>query len=240
MSGAISMRIQDILDMAVPLGYLFYLVVPFGGLLWAAHEFGRTSMKTVADISNEREALEKQRAIGLSEDLATSKQSLLNRDAKVSELESELIKSQSDLKVLGASRPDDPRLKDYLQLADELGLRVKKFDQLRGALLGSEEELWRLRGEIPSVETADALRRSRAKVLVVANLKGGVGKTTIVTNLAAYFALKRRLRVLVIDLDYQGSLTGMMLTATKNTLGANSISSITPRWWPSPRRKASS
>jgi len=44
-----------------------------------------------------------------------------------------------------------------------------------------------------------------AKVIAVANQKGGVGKTTIAFHLAHY--LTRRGRVLVIDLDPQGSLT---------------------------------
>lgn len=48
-----------------------------------------------------------------------------------------------------------------------------------------------------------------AKVLAIANLKGGVGKTTLTANLGAYFARDRGLRVLLIDLDFQGSLSSM-------------------------------
>ena len=50
-------------------------------------------------------------------------------------------------------------------------------------------------------------------ILTVANLKGGVGKTTLVANLAAYFEKRKQKRVLLFDFDYQGSLTAMMAQA---------------------------
>jgi len=47
-------------------------------------------------------------------------------------------------------------------------------------------------------------------IMTVANLKGGVGKTTIAANVAAHHAYQGQ-RVLLIDLDYQGSLSSMIL-----------------------------
>lgn len=48
-------------------------------------------------------------------------------------------------------------------------------------------------------------------VLAIGNLKGGVGKTTLVTNLAYALAHYHNLRVLLIDLDFQASLSDMLL-----------------------------
>jgi len=49
------------------------------------------------------------------------------------------------------------------------------------------------------------------RVLVVGNNKGGVAKTTLAANLAAYWAREWKKRVLLIDLDYQGTLSSMAL-----------------------------
>jgi cellulose biosynthesis protein BcsQ len=52
------------------------------------------------------------------------------------------------------------------------------------------------------------LSARRAPVIAVANLKGGVGKTTIAANLGAIlWSSEPSRRVLVVDLDYQANLT---------------------------------
>jgi cellulose biosynthesis protein BcsQ len=51
--------------------------------------------------------------------------------------------------------------------------------------------------------------RTHCPSLMFANQKGGVGKSTLVANVAAYFAA-RGFNVLAVDLDYQGTLTNQM------------------------------
>jgi cellulose biosynthesis protein BcsQ len=56
------------------------------------------------------------------------------------------------------------------------------------------------------------LSSRRVPIVALCNLKGGVGKTTMTANLGAtLWGDPFRKRVLLIDLDYQGSLTGQCL-----------------------------
>lgn len=50
------------------------------------------------------------------------------------------------------------------------------------------------------------------KSIAFFNNKGGVGKTTLLCNLAAHFALRRNVKVLVIDADPQSNATSYLLT----------------------------
>ncbi len=54
-------------------------------------------------------------------------------------------------------------------------------------------------------------------IIVVANLKGGVGKTTTVANLIAHYDSNKAKKILAIDLDFQGSLSANILSAEERT-----------------------
>jgi len=76
-------------------------------------------------------------------------------------------------------------------------------------LVDGETDIWRRKPVTPPDGHMARTHRS-IPIMLLANLKGGVGKTTLAGNLAAHFdALGEA--VLLIDLDYQGSLSAMAL-----------------------------
>ena len=80
--------------------------------------------------------------------------------------------------------------------------RMHKAQKLGGYLIKAKALLARPKFKL--------LEERRRPILSVAALKGGVGKTTLTAHLAGALA-RRGYRVLVVDLDLQGSLTGLML-----------------------------
>jgi cellulose biosynthesis protein BcsQ len=63
---------------------------------------------------------------------------------------------------------------------------------------------------VPAVSAVSPPRAGRIRVLTISSNKGGVGKTTVASNLAIYFrALREELPVLVVGLDDQNTLDRM-------------------------------
>lgn len=83
---------------------------------------------------------------------------------------------------------------------------VRRVTTREGSVEG--DGVWRTK-PIHQPDGYDGFFRTNFKVLAVANLKGGVGKTTLAANLGAFYATDFGKRVLLIDLDYQGSLSSM-------------------------------
>ncbi|WP_072385081.1 ParA family protein [Hyphomicrobium sp. CS1BSMeth3] len=84
----------------------------------------------------------------------------------------------------------------------------EKLELLRAPLGKDDADFW-ARPVAAWPAQFDRKVRESIPVLMFANQKGGVGKTTLATNLAAYFSRAGE-RVLVVDLDYQGSATALL------------------------------
>ena len=97
---------------------------------------------------------------------------------------------------------------------------LARVNSLIGALDAPNAELWQLsKPEVP-YELQNKIHQRGLRVLTFANLKGGVGKTTLAANIAAYFAQPdveggrhEGYRVLLIDFDYQGNLSTTVIRA---------------------------
>lgn len=108
-----------------------------------------------------------------------------------------------------------------LQLAsEELETRGQKVEELENDLrkiTEGSQALWKLRDATSFAPYAARHWDPKgAKIITIGNLKGGVGKTTLAANFAAYISETRGEPVLLIDLDYQGSLSNMMMLAIDN------------------------
>lgn len=92
--------------------------------------------------------------------------------------------------------------------------RIKKLEtqlkEVEDAVTNPEDNLWHRR-PIDRPQDLTVRLSSAPPIVSVANLKGGVGKTTLAANLAAYFDRDQGKRVLLVDLDYQGSLSSLCL-----------------------------
>src|SRR5205807_5434226 len=82
-------------------------------------------------------------------------------------------------------------------------------------------------GEVDQLVAGEALHQLNAgsPILAIFNPKGGVGKTTIATNLAATLQLRKDRRVLLVDGD---TVTGHVALS----LGIKSVRGVADTWGP--------
>ncbi len=113
---------------------------------------------------------------------------------------------------------DNEQLKADVQSLSILHGREKKKADRFEVILEEQNEavrqvrnIWRNPPKFDLGEHTRKMTRSKP-IITVANFKGGVGKTTLAANLAAYFDSLGK-RVLMIDFDYQGTLTDMVMNA---------------------------
>jgi cellulose biosynthesis protein BcsQ/predicted nucleic acid-binding Zn-ribbon protein len=94
----------------------------------------------------------------------------------------------------------------------ELARQVAELSEQTDRLASFDGRVWEKApaGPFPPFRP---LRERGVPIIAFTNLKGGVGKTTLAANLGAMLSEEKR--VLVVDLDYQGSLTSLCLPPAK-------------------------
>jgi cellulose biosynthesis protein BcsQ len=95
---------------------------------------------------------------------------------------------------------------------DEIYNRETALNTIRSAFKGKEGDLWCIHPRRPPANYERLHAHGKKPIILIANLKGGVGKSTLTANLAAYFCEMDK-RVLLLDCDYQGSLSNMVQSA---------------------------
>jgi cellulose biosynthesis protein BcsQ len=157
------------------------------------------------DLQKVEAALEKERAL-----VHQQVQALNTKEAELNDKSAELVAAKATL----------------TEQRNEIESREEKLNVVRSAFHGKDYDLWCVHASRPPSNYNQRLGVHRHKpIITVANLKGGVGKTTLTANLAAFLS-NAGMRVLLVDADYQGSLSNMLLSADRVTEVSADVSKL--------------
>ncbi|RYG64726.1 ParA family protein [bacterium] len=116
---------------------------------------------------------------------------------------------------------------------DQLGSWIVELFKWLVAFIGSVPNHLALRNHVLGSKPLWNYRKQRTAKLdlapvtvTVMNFKGGVGKTTLSANLAAALSIRHGFDVLLIDLDYQGSLTELLKPNTNDSSQNNLVGNL--------------
>lgn len=133
------------------------------------------------------------------------------REFVIHDLRATINRQEISMRDLNATVTDLRTRNSALETNAASAPTEQESDRLSQLFEGSERDLWL---SVPATKPDghdNFVATTEMKIVSVVNLKGGVGKTTISANLAAHFDRKLGQRVLLIDADYQGSLSDVLM-----------------------------
>lgn len=148
----------------------------------------------INDAAQQQQALAQARDVLVGK-LAYQEQIIADLSGDCEKLKTTQVKSRAQLKLERQARR-------------EAQDRAEKYSDQLDEVMNSDGKIWLK--PCSKAPRFVPLPSRRAAIIALANLKGGVGKTTLTANLGAALAA-RGLRVLLIDLDHQSSLTNRCL-----------------------------
>jgi cellulose biosynthesis protein BcsQ len=109
----------------------------------------------------------------------------------------------------------DEKAKEAAQKARELEQKAVRLDWRVRQVAQSAGRIWEtpVKTYLPEFRKRTGNEARRACIISLMNLKGGVGKSTIAANLGATLWRHFDRRVLLVDLDFQSSLSSLCLPA---------------------------
>jgi cellulose biosynthesis protein BcsQ len=138
--------------------------------------------------------------------------------------------------LVGAAAKDfESKIKILQDEIDQHNKTKAGIESLLTALRNEDRGIWgTTEPTVPFADYNDRIARlpvrgaakRRPLIMTLLNYKGGVGKTTTVANLGAYFDEQRDKRVLFIDLDYQGSLSTVLRKSIRATTVSSRVSGL--------------
>ncbi len=177
----------------------------------------------------------------VNDDLKEEQQDLAETKRKAKERKTKLEEKQIEIGELNAkaetAKQNEAKTNQALQAVKQKHLKVQKdYDDLvpkynklgrvatywkkQSAALDDQAkliekmqgQLWAVPVDKDKIAPFRPLKKNGPVIIAVTNLKGGVGKTTLTANVAITYCSQKAKRVLVIDLDFQASLTNLCLS----------------------------